>query len=132
MNFIPKIVYGSPEVEINFQYIPEGDFLPENFRTDQRTITTSLGVAQTQFNYNEVNYRVTHTFVTESIKDDYQTFYLNWASLGKSFKYYPSNDEAEFLTVTLSRFDFAPRRLFSVNVAGNFEYSFQMAFRQIA
>ena len=128
-SFVPALEYTDTPIRIEFDFVPEGDPFNDVFRTNQRTVTTSAGVTQTQFNYNEKTFRVNHTFVTETIKAAYETFYLDHGSLGKAFKYFPSKDEIDFITVTLNRFTFDPRRLYSVNTPGNFEYSFNMSFR---
>jgi hypothetical protein len=131
-NFIPKIEWGDTPTIINFEYVPEGDPFNDRYKTSQRTTYSSLGVAQTQFNYNEKEYRVNFTFITETIKTQFETFFLTHASRGLPFKYFPSNDEIEFLTVTLKRFDFNPKRNYSIDTFGNFEYSFSISFREAA
>ena len=130
MNFIPAIEYTDAPIRIEFDYVPEGDPLETTIKTSQTTTTSSSGITQTQFNYNEQVYKVTYTFVTEAIKSAYETFFKDHGSKGLPFKYFTSKDEIEFLTVTLSKFDFKPVKLYSINTPGNFEYSFKMEFRE--
>ena len=131
MNFLPKIVYGDSNTTIAFDLPPTKDFLKESFKSSHKTSMSSNGKQQTQWNFNEVTISPTMTFVTETIKTEYETFYLTHASKGKEFKYYPSSDEVEFKTVTLTKKDFKPTILFSTNTVGEFIYEFSIKMREL-
>ncbi len=131
MNFIPKIEYTSAPITIAFSLPPVGDFLKEDYKTSEKTSTSSNGTEQTQWNFNSLMIKPTMTFVDQATKDAYNTFFLDHASKGLSFKYFISNDEVEFKTVTLSRKQFRPTILFSSNVLTEFVYEWTMDMREL-
>lgn len=94
MNFIPKIEYydeaTSTTKTIVFDSPPEGDPFNEKIVTKSVVTKSNNGRMQTQFNYNELEYDLKFIFQKENTYQLFRDFYLNHASRGLSFDYYPS------------------------------------------
>lgn len=129
MNFVPKIEYGVGGA-VDFELPPSQDFRNLNTRTAQRTATSTNGTVQTQFNYNEEIYAPQFTLVPEVVYQQFVTFFNVHGSNGLEFDYFFSNDEVEFITVTLSNFSFKPRIMFTSDTVGEFFYEWSMSFRR--
>ena len=118
MNYIPKIEYGTGPTVITFELPPEGDNLDENFKANVNKTVSTAGVEQVQWNYNEHIISPNFVFVSQAIHDQLQTFYLNWASKGKEFKYFESSDSASYFLVTLSKNEFKPKKVVCDGMGG--------------
>ncbi len=128
-NYIPKIEYGSPTTTITFDLPPEGDNLDQRFRANSARSVSSGGVEQTQFNYNEETISPKFVFVSNATKLLIDTFFLNWASHGKEFKYFESSDEVAFRTVTLERAEYSPKKIVCDGLGG-FIWEFELRMRR--
>ena len=129
MNFVPKISYGTGGA-VDFELPPSQDFRNLNTKTSQRSAVSTNGTVQTQFNYNEETYRPRFTLVPEVIYQQFVTFYNSHGSKGLEFDYFFSNDELDFITVTLNKFSFKPTILFTSDTVGSFVYEWDMSFRR--
>ena len=118
-NYIPKLEYTSAPITITFEFPPDGDNLRERGRANQRTVTSTGGIRQTQFNYNTRLIRPQHTFISQAILDTLRTFFEDHGSRGLEFKYFESSDEVEFFTVTLNSKTFNPVKLFPDSSGGH-------------
>lgn len=131
MNFIPKIEYGSGPTTITFELPPAGDNLDEKIVGNTVTNKSNSGIEQSQFNYNEHIISPKMTFVSQAIKDAFYTFFITWGSKGKEFKYFESSDEVTYFTVTLTKKEFKPRKLFRVNnIDDDFVWEFDIEMRR--
>lgn len=118
MNYIPKIQYGTGPTTITFELPPEGDNLDEIFRANVNKTISTGGVEQVQWNYNEHLISPNFVFLTQSLHDQLETFYLNWASKGKEFKYFESEDEPTYWTVTLDKNEFTAKKIVCDGLGG--------------
>jgi hypothetical protein len=130
MNYIPKIVYGTGPTTITFELPPTGDNLDEVFKSNNATNTSNSGMTQTQWNYNEHIFSPKFTFITQALHDSIYTFFIDWGSKGKEFKYYESSDEAEFFTVTLTKKELKPKKLVCDGMSG-FIWEFELEMRHV-
>lgn len=130
-NFIPKIEYDTGPITVQFELPPAGDNLDETFKSNAATNKSNSGLEQTQWNYNEHIISPKMTFVSQSVHDAFYTFFINWGSKGKSFKYYESSDEAAFWTVTLTKKEFKPRKLVRVCSTTDFIWEFDIEMRRV-
>lgn len=130
MNFIPKIEYGPGPTTVTLEFPPEGDNLNEVEKSNvQRTISGS-GIAQHQFNYTEQIIAVNLVFVTQALQVQLRTFFETWALKGNEFKYFEHSDLAGFITVTLDRFDYTPKRIIP-DGSGGFIYDISLRMRRV-
>lgn len=118
MNYIPKIEYDTGPTTIQFELPPEGDNLDETYQANVQKTVSSGGVEQSQWNYNEHIISPNFVLIPQAIHDQLLTFFLDWASKGKAFKYYESSDEAEFFTVTLSKTAFKAKKVVCDGMGG--------------
>lgn len=131
MNFIPKIEFESGGTQtITFDLPPSDDIRAQNYRTSEKTSTSNNGKQQTQFNFVEDNITLNFTFISESIKQQMDSFMTTHALRGLEFKYFESEDEVEFVTVRLSAKVWAPVILFQTNTLNEFEYEFRIVMRE--
>jgi len=132
MNFVPKIEFESGGTQtITFTLPPEGDFREQDFQANEQTTTSNNGVIQTQFN-NTVDIKsINYVFVTESVKVQLDSFMTDHAFKGLEFKYFESEDEAEFITVTLSRKAWNPTIMFATSTINVFVYEFNIVMREL-
>ena len=130
-NFIPRIVYdpGGGDVTIDFDLPPEGDNLRERERANIRRTISTNGTTQHQFNYTEQRIAPRFVFLTQTLVDSLRTLFETHAIQGKSFKYYEHKDEVTFITVTLDRFQFQPRRVIP-DGSGGFIHDIQISMRR--
>ncbi len=134
-NFIPKIEYtelgtGTPKT-ITFDSPPEGDPLGERYSASQRSKRSTGGVRQTQHNYNLKQYRLEFIFQTETVKDEFDDFWLNHAAKGGDFKYFIHSDEVTFETMELVIGSYSPKRPIPSAVLGEFEYDFKFTIERV-
>lgn len=110
-NFIPKFEYEDGGTQtVNLTLPPESDPLGETFNTNQNTTRSNAGKRQTKFNYTDHQFRFTLVFLTKAEVDALKAMYDAVGAVGKSFKYFPSNDEVEFFTIYWDRKQFNPER----------------------
>ena len=114
---------------LEFALPPEGDFLAERERGITRRSVSSNGSVQHQFNYREERISPDFTLVTAAIIATMRTFMETHALLGNDFKYFESEDEISFRTMTLDRFEFRPKRIFP-NDTGDFFYDIGLRMRR--
>jgi hypothetical protein len=137
MNFLPKIEYieintGIPKTVI-FDSPPEEDPFNEEYTPRIVVTKSNNGRKQVQFNYVEKSYTLNFIFQSEATKAAYLDFYLNHAIKGGKFDYYPSNDELDFETFTLSDRGLSLKRPIPVgeSFAGTFEYDFTLNIERV-
>ncbi len=131
-NFIPKIEYTHPVdglTIIDFDLPPQGDPLKENNQTVGRETRSSSGKTQYQRNYLDISYELDLVFLTKAKIDELQKFFNDHASFGRTFKYYPSNEEVDFFNVIWpgSRKRFRPIRV--IASGGDFIYDLTIPIR---
>lgn len=131
MNFIPRIEYTDAPLTVDFELPPANDPRNQKVVTSQRSSTSTNGTVRTQFNYNEETFSPTFTLVSQTVFDQYETFFKNHGSRGFEFKYFESNDEVDFITVTLNSFDLSPTIIAPTTTVGEFIYEFKMRFRRV-
>ena len=130
MNYKPAIEYTDTPIRITFELPPVDDFRDQSITANARTTTSTGGVDQTQFNYNRETRTIKMSFVSEAIKQQYETFFKNHGSKGLEFKYFESEDEVDFITVTLDRLTFAPTILFPSETPNEYVYDFTFVLRR--
>jgi len=128
---VPKIVYGSPEVTIEFDYPPNDDFRNQNYVADAKETVSSNGRSQTQFNYMENNFNLVFTFISEAIKLKMDLFFKTHGLLGKEFKYFEDKSLTTFKTVRINSKNYTPSILFPTNVPNEFVYQIKIAFTEL-
>ncbi len=129
-NFIPKIEYGSPTTTITFTLPPEGDNLKESNRSNIQRSVSGNGTIQFEWNYNEKIISPSFTFLTQSLINSLRTFFTSHALKGKTFKYYEHSDEASFITCTLDKMEFDPKRVIP-DGSGGFIYDLTIRMRTL-
>jgi len=132
MNFVPKIEFESGGTQtITFTLPPEGDFREQDFQANEQTTTSNNGTIQTQFN-NVVDLKeINFVFVPETVKVQLDSFMTDHAFKGLEFKYFESEDEVEFITVTLARKAFNPTIMFATSAINVFVYEFNISMREL-
>jgi len=128
INFIPKIIYNS--ITLSFTYPPEKDPVNEQIKTAAKVTTSSSGIDQTQFFYNEEIFKMKFKLLTKTQLDALRTFYLDWGSRGKEFDYYTSASEASFETYTLNKLLFDVNRI-APRGNGDFWYELTLEIRRV-
>jgi len=108
--YIPKLVYGDPEVTIEFTYPPKDDD-GEQFDAKEKTTTALDGTRWTLVDYIEVKRRVVLSFLTDAQIEALRTFYVSHASLGGYFKWFEDKDLPSFRTYQLDRNSFQANRI---------------------
>ena len=129
-NYKPKISYGSGPTTITFELPPVDDFRNEDLTANARTTTSTGGVDQTQFNYIREKRTIKMSFVSEAIKQQFDTFFKDHGSKGLEFDYFESEDEAAFITVTLDRLSYKPKILFPSDTPNEYVYDFTFVIRR--
>lgn len=114
---------------LNYELPPEGDNINEKQRSNIRKTVSTNGQVQHQFNFREESLSINFVLITQAILDSTRTFMETHALKGNEFKYFESSDESAFITVTLDRFTFSPKKLFP-NDSGGFVYDFNMRTRR--
>lgn len=101
-DFIPRISYGSGPTVVAFTYAPDGDPVNEVAKTYTTSTTSASGVIQANQKYIESIRTLKVSFVSSTIKTNFQTFFETWGSLKKTFTFYPHTDvDTGSLTCTL-------------------------------
>ncbi len=135
MNYIPKIEYTelvtlTPKT-FTFDSPPEGDPFNESFTTNSKQKRSLSGKKQTHFNYHLKGYKVEFLFQSKAIRDAFEDFFLNHASKGGFFDYFPSEDEAENETFELAQKGFDPTRPIPDAAGTEFEYNLVLNMERV-
>jgi len=125
-HYIPKIVYGSLNTTIEMPYPPQGFGEREQKDVKENVLTSLSGQRQVQANFVESTQKFKFMGLSESKVDSLESFFLNWAYLGKSFKYYPDKDGSDYVTYELDELKFAPKR---TGIAGANAYTYELPWK---
>lgn len=128
---IPKIVYSTPEISIEFDYPPSDDFRNQNYQVDSKETVSSNGRSQTQYNYMENNFNLSFTFVSEALKNKLDWFFKSHGLRGKEFKYFEDKSLTTFKTVRLNSKSYQPEILFPTNTPNEFVYQIKINFTEL-
>lgn len=114
---------------LDFQYPPKFD--SEEKMKPQQKITTALsGVQQVQTDHLEAERELEFWFLNQVDADLLKDwFYIQWAVYGKSFRYYPDQDDSVVFEYTLNKFDFQRDR--QVKKHPEFLYKLKFSFRRV-
>jgi len=129
MNFIPKFEYEHPTLgttTITLDLPPEGDPLKEKNKVNGKETRSGTGQDQFQFNYEDTEFQLKLVFVTKTILDQLRLMYDVHAKLGKTFKYFQSEDEVEFLDVIWSKKVFNPVRVIASGSDFIYDFTFDV------
>ena len=127
-NWIPRIVYNA--ITLNFTSPPEGDPINERLRKNIKSSISLNGTEQVSWRYNEETITINFRFLTSTEYNSLKTFWDDWASKGKSFDYYTSNDESARGTYVDRTKSFSPSRVVS-DGASDFFYDLSLTFRRV-
>ena len=133
-NLIPKIEYGTTPTTIEFEYPPKGkDPFGKKIRTKSQLGESANGETQTSFLANIQTNEFVFSYVSKTIIDALETFYLTHASRGLTFKYFFDKDEAGFIEVELDKSSrkFEPKSIFYKSADNDFRYELKMKVRQV-
>ncbi len=135
MNYIPKIEYIelvtlTPKT-FTFDSAPEGDPFNESFGTNSKQKRSLSGKRQTHFNYHLKSYKVEFLFQSKTTRDAFEDFFLNHASKGGEFDYFPSEDEVDNETFELAQKGFDPSRPIPDTAGTDFEYNFILNMERV-
>jgi len=108
-NLIPKIEYGLGPTVVTFEFPPEGDYIRESLDASETTSRSFNGNIQTTWGYNQQTISPHFKLVNHDIKNKVELFFNNWASLGNTFKYFPSSDGATSYNVVSSNKKISPK-----------------------
>jgi len=128
---IPKIVYSTPEISIEFDYPPSEDFRNQNYVADAKETISSSGRSQTQFNFMENNFNLSFTFISESLKNKLDLFFKNHGLKGKEFKYFEDKSLTGFKMVRINSKNYQPEILFPTNTPNEFVYKININFTEL-
>lgn len=108
---------------------PQGDNEREQIKSKIRVTISNNGTLQGQFNYNEERISPRFVFVSEALMNSLRDFYKKHASRNFPFKYFESSDEAAFRTVTMSSFNYQPKKEAPVGT-DTYIYDLNLSFRR--
>ena len=133
IDFIPKIEYGSPPIEVNFDFPPKGrDPLGRQLRMRGKTQKSVNGLTQTTVDYIEETFGATFTDLDKDKVQELEDFYLDHAILGKEFKYFPDKlKPSNYFTVELSKMDFKPKGMLADPENEDFLYDVTIKMRRV-
>lgn len=125
---IPKIVYGSLNTAIVFDYPPQ--FEPEKYAPVDHTSLSINGTRQTSVDRIEVLRSLTFEHLTEAQLTALRLFFTNHAYLGKAFKYFEDQNSIIYVNYELLPLKFEPQRY---GIAGEniYFYSLTLNFRRV-
>ena len=129
--FIPMIkwdTFSAPNV-ITFVVTPEEDPFNEKLMANWSRFIANSGVMKVQRNFIEVFWNVTVTFLTSTEHTALVAFFDDWASYGKSFRYFPSYESATYYTVQLANPELVFDRIVA-DGAGDFLYKTTLKLRR--
>jgi len=126
---IPKIEFGPViPTTIDFLYPPQDG---GEVRDAQETVTTSLaGARQVVLNHVEVSRKLKFIGITEAAKTALESFFDNFAVLGKSFKFFENALTADYISYELKDLKFQPKRIASAG-ANIYTYELEWVFRRV-
>lgn len=132
-NFIPKIVYGdSLENTLVFEFPPDGDPFGEKAHAQNVTTKAADGSLQNNQQYFERFYKVKISFASQAFKDDFDAFFKAWASLKKSFNYYPHSDVDDgMISASMDNDDIDYKRPLPGATAATFLFDFEFTLRTV-
>lgn len=125
---IPKIEYGSTPTVITFDY-PEKMQSGELLNINKKDTDSLSGVRQTQLNYIEGQLKLRFSFVSEAIRAQLETFLINHAALGKSFKYFVDKNSLSYVTYEMDITKYEPKKITAVGV-NSYIYEIDLVFRR--
>lgn len=129
-NKIPKIEYTSAPITITFELPPSGDFRNDTYKANSKSSKSSNGTEQVQFNYTDHVQGLNFPFVSEAIKLELDTFFLDHALEGKEFKYFEDKDLSSFITVSLNRREYKPLIMFPSSTPDEYVYEIKIVIRE--
>lgn len=113
----------------DFQYPPVKDS-EETLKPQQKKTSSLSGLEQIQTDFIEANRSLEFGFVTSADADTLQdVFFIPWACLGSSFRYYPDKDDTVVKTYTLEKNEFKRER--QVKKHPLFLYKMTFTFRRV-
>lgn len=113
----------------DFEYPPTKDS-EEEFKASQKKTAALSGVEQVQTDFIEATRSLGFGFVQSVDADLLQDiFFIPWACLGYSFRYYPDKDDTVVQTYTLDKNEFKRKR--QVKKHPVFKYELAFAFRRV-
>jgi hypothetical protein len=95
---IPKFVYNSTTVSLDYPLVQDNPWIYSAHRTD--TFSNS-GKQQSSFDYTEETKLVDLQFLSSSLKDSLITMFNSWAAYGYELDFYPDKTSGTFYTVTI-------------------------------
>lgn len=127
---IPKIEYGIGPTVISFDYPPsEGNKKREEIEAVGKTSESLSGVRQVQRNYLEGSRKMKFKFLSEALMTSIETFYKDWASLGKSFKFFQDKTSINYVTYELDQKKLSPKETHGID-GDTYRYELELAFRR--
>lgn len=114
---------------LDFRYPPKND-TEERLKPQQKISTALSGVQQVQTDHVEAERELEFWFLTQAEADLLKdTFHLGHAVFGRSFRYYPDQDDTVVFEYTLNKFDFVRER--QVKKHPEFLYRVRLSFRRV-
>lgn len=107
LSYIPKIEYGSPTTTITFEYPNKKDPFGRDITHVGKVLEAKDGTQQILTDYIAETFEVTFSFLSDTLKDQLETFLVTHALPGKSFTYYTDKDDV--LTAKTFEIDFRKR-----------------------
>lgn len=127
-NFIPRLEWDTDK-SYTFKYPSTKQAAPTFLPTE--AISESIGGhRQVQINNIVKKVALEFKFIPKADLDILENdFFLSWAVLGKTFKYFESSDEYVFEEYELDSYDWKPVR--EIPKEGNFLYKITLNFRRV-
>ena len=124
-NYLPKIVYNN--IEILFKKPPNGDFFPIKRKGIVKRNYSYSGHAQTSLSYVKNTVDLEFLLIDEDLKKEILDFYYAHGILGKSFNYFPHQDELAFYEVILEGNSLNFKKIAPL-AHDRFSYQFNLSF----
>jgi hypothetical protein len=113
----------------DFQYPPTKDE-GEQYKANQTKVKTISGAIQTVTNYVEATRALTFGFVSKTDRDNLRdSFYVAWALLGKSFRYFEDQDINTVINYENNTLDYRQKR--QVKKHPDYLYELDFNFRRV-
>ena len=131
-NFIPKIVYnaGAGDVTIEFDIPPIADPKNEDVSSVGSTTTAADGNEQYSEFYQQEKITLKFKKLTSTQIAALRTMFTAWVLKGNSFDFYQHKSVASYITYTLDKKSFKPKRT-SPDGSSDFFYSLDIAARRV-
>jgi len=114
---------------LDFTYPPKTD-TEEKMKPQQKITTALSGIQQVQTDHIEAERDLEFWFLNQADADLLKdTFYLLWAVYGKSFRYYPDQDDTVVFEYSLNKLDF--QRVRQVKKHPEFLYKINLSFWRV-